>query len=115
MAERITHTYEAEFILNPYPGLFVIVEGLDGSGNSTQIDCLKTYFTERLKEQKGSLQVIKEPTYGPVGAPINWALRRELVIDDQTLQLMFIADRSDDLLNERTGIVKFLKTPGNVV
>ena len=115
MTERINHTFTAEYKINPYPGLFIVIEGLDGSGNSTQIECLRNYFTERFKYQKGGIQVIKEPTYGPAGASINWVLRRGLTIDDQTLQLMFIADRSDDLLNERTGIVKFLKTQGNVV
>ena len=50
----------------------------------------------------------KEPTEGPVGAAIRHALSRSLEIDNQTLQMMFTADRSDHLKEPR-GIITRLK------
>lgn len=112
MRERLTHNYEFEFKINPYPGLFIAVEGLDGSGNSTQVGRLKDYFYDDIGWSDRHIKVVEEPTYGPFGAPVNYALRRGMQVDFQTLQLGFTSDRSDHI---ETEIVPYLKKAGNVL
>lgn len=112
--ERLSFTYSTEFTRNPSPGFFMVVEGLDGSGNSTQVERLaKDCFYDWEGLNGKFIKVEKEPTYGPFGAPVNYALRRTLEVDDKTLQLGFTTDRSDHL--NHGGILDHLKNPGNIV
>lgn len=102
-------TYEFEFKENPYPGLFIALEGLDGSGNSTQV----SRIAEKLKKRGLKVHTTKEPTSGPIGATIKLVLENRLKADFQTLQMMFTVDREDHLGGER-GIIKRLEK-GQVV
>lgn len=114
MKESLKFVHNIEFQRNPHPGFFMVVEGLDGSGNSTQVERLARdcfYDWEGLNGK--FIKVEKEPTYGPFGAPVNYALRRTLEVDDKTLQLGFTADRSDHL--NAGGILNHLKSLGNIV
>jgi len=97
-------TYTYKFETNPYPGLFIAFEGIDGSGSTTKVEKFYDFFVGR------GIQTVKteEPSSGPVGSIIRWALSRGLQIDPRTLQLMFTTDRSDHLFSER-GIVGSLK------
>lgn len=105
--------YEFDWPVNPHPGFFGVVEGLDGSGNSTQIQRLaEGYFYDDLGITGKFIKVEKEPTYGVFGAPVNYALRRKLEVDDLTLQMGFSTDRSDHLTYG--GVLDWLKVPGNV-
>lgn len=74
-------------------GRFIVFEGIDGAGSTTQTDLLFKYL-----KSKGH-QVIKtcEPTDGPIGKLIRRALKHELKFSWQTLQLMYSADRADHL------------------
>lgn len=103
------HTYKYNFPNNPYPGLFVVLEGLDGSGNSTQAKRIAA----EIENQDVSVLLTKEPTSGPVGAMIRMVLENRLEVDLQTLQMMFTVDRADHIRGDR-GIVRYLKK-GNVV
>jgi dTMP kinase len=104
--------YEYEWQINPYSGLFIVIEGLDGSGNSTQVDMLRHgYFADWFLDDR-RIKIEKEPTYGPFGAPVNYSLRRNLKVDDVSLQLGFSADRSDHL---NTAVIGHLKQQGNIV
>jgi dTMP kinase len=75
------------------PARFIVLEGLDGSGISTQ--------TRRLATHLDLLGVpyycTREPTDGPVGSQVRLALTGRLRVDPTTLALMFAADRSDHL------------------
>lgn len=74
-------------------GRFIVFEGLDGSGISTQARRLASsldarevpYFTTR------------EPTDGPIGSQVRLALAKRIAFDPATLALMFAADRSDHI------------------
>lgn len=84
---------------------FFVIEGLDGSGVTTQAERLKNWLDKREYE----VSLTKEPTNGPVGALIRLHLARRLFfekakdsfapLDDYTLTLLFAADRMDHLNN----------------
>jgi dTMP kinase len=70
-------------------GLFVVIEGIDGTGKSTQLHLL----SEKLQQLGYAVVSTREPTEGPFGQKI-----RELFIDRQTVSHeeeleLFIADR----------------------
>jgi dTMP kinase len=68
---------------------FIAFEGLDGSGLSTQAFELKKWL-----EKKGyEVYLTKEPTDGLIGSLIRGVLRKELIVDSETLALLFAADR----------------------
>ncbi|MFH1575832.1 MAG: dTMP kinase [Candidatus Nealsonbacteria bacterium] len=79
---------------NPNPGKFIVFEGLDGSGQSTQAVLLKDFLT-----QKG-LEVVltKEPTLdSEAGKKIRQALDKILEVTPRTLQELFTQDRKEHL------------------
>jgi dTMP kinase len=68
---------------------FIVFEGLDGSGLSTQAFELKKW----LEKQKYEVYLTKEPTDGLIGSLIRGVLRKELNVDTKTFALLFAADR----------------------
>lgn len=80
-------------------GLFIVLEGPDGAGISTQAALLQEALTAR-----GHRAVTtKEPTAGPIGAVIRQALSHRLVyppsqpIGNDVMALLFAADRLDHI------------------
>ncbi|KUO88935.1 MAG: thymidylate kinase [Thermoproteus sp. JCHS_4] len=72
-------------------GLFVAVEGIDGSGKSTVIEELRKLLP---------IYATKEPSDGPIGRLIkSWALRRG-TSDPYTDALLFAADRLEHYQRE---------------
>jgi dTMP kinase len=88
-----------------YEGFFIIFEGLDGSGTSTQVALLQ----KRLLSMQLEVEVTEEPSGGPIGMLIRQALRGRIKLDMHTLALAFAADRVDHLYNEQNGVLKALK------
>ncbi len=93
--------------VNPHPGIFVNVDSLDGSGQSTQVDLicaeLEKLGTKALKT--------KEPTDNMVGGLIRGFLTGVWNPSPVVKQLLFTADRGEHLERE---IVPQLKK-GNAV
>jgi len=80
---------------NPYKSKFIVFEGLDGSGQSTQAQLLKDYLE---KDKKVSAVLTKEPTNEPpIGVLIRQILKKEISVSPAALQLLFCADRSEHL------------------
>src|SRR5690242_14637174 len=77
-------------------GMLVALEGIDGSGTSTQMGPLAALVRARGCE----VVTTAEPTGGPIGMLLRQALRRQLRLDDATLALLFAADRLDHLSHE---------------
>jgi dTMP kinase len=79
---------------NPYSGKFIIFEGLDGSGQSTQTKLLGDFLTK-----KGQLVVLtKEPTLdSQPGRKIRDVLDEKIKIDSAELQKLFAKDRKSHL------------------
>jgi dTMP kinase len=78
------------------PGKFIVFEGLDGSGLSTQARMLKEYL---LKNGKSTV-LTKEQTDNFIGGMIKSSLKSNIKVSPLTLQLMFVADRSHHLESE---------------
>jgi dTMP kinase len=75
---------------------FVVFEGGDGSGTTTQIELLRRRFEEEKTERRlPRLWTTCEPTDGAIGVLIRSALRGELALQAGTLARLFSADRSE--------------------
>jgi dTMP kinase len=83
-------------------GRFVVLEGLDGAGTTTQSRLLG----ERLRAEGRKVHVSAEPSSGPVGALLRLVLQKRINggagdgFDPHALALLFAADRLDHLSSE---------------
>jgi len=82
---------------NNYSGKFIVFEGLDGSGQSTQVNLLKQYL-----EEKGfKVFATKEPTKtSSVAQEIRDVLDKRKEISGDNLQKLFVQDRKEHLEKE---------------
>ncbi len=98
-------------IKNSYPGKFIVLEGPDGSGQSTQVDLLSKYLKKTLKGDKRKHKVrytgvfvTKEPSTGFIGGFIREALqerwKRGSIFGPMLIQALFVADRAHHLEHE---------------
>ncbi|MFH1377115.1 MAG: dTMP kinase [Candidatus Woesearchaeota archaeon] len=77
-------------------GLFIVIEGLDGSGSTTQCELLRNYL-----DIKGIKAIVtKEPTNNLIGGLIRGVLTGDWKINPEGLQLLFSADRAHHLEKE---------------
>jgi dTMP kinase len=84
-------------IKNTYPGKFFVIEGLDGSGKSAQVDLAIDY----LKEIGKDVVVTKEPTMdSEAGRKIKQALKKEIFVEPLELQGLYVQDRKEHLENK---------------
>ncbi|MCL5439016.1 MAG: dTMP kinase [Patescibacteria group bacterium] len=95
--------FDLELLRNPYKGLFIAIEGIDGSGKTTQIENLKKYF-----EKKGkSVVSTSEPKRDLiVGKLIHEMLSSKIKIPSKALQYLYSADR---VINHETSVIPALK------
>lgn len=77
-------------------GKFIVFEGLDGSGKTTQINRL----SEHLKKNNIPHIVTKEPTDNPIGALARCVVRGEVSLTKEALSLLFAADRAEHIATE---------------
>lgn len=81
-------------------GKFIVFEGLDGSGKSTQIK----YLANRLRDKELRIYETFEPTDSPIGSLIHQIMVGRVRSDQKSIAALFAADRLDHLLNEVNGI-----------
>lgn len=82
---------------NNYRGKFIVIEGLDGSGKSAQVDLLINYLNEKGKE----VIITKEPTTeSEFGRKIKQALKKEINVEPLELQKLYVQDRREHLKNK---------------
>jgi len=93
-------------LANRGPGRFVVIEGLDGAGSTTQIKLL----AQRLCATR-PVFVTHEPSDGPAGLQIRMVLERRVQMDQAALAALFAADRMDHLFHRdgEGGIVAHLE------
>lgn len=83
---------------------FIVIEGLDGSGTTTQLKKVVELFDEK----SISTHATFEPTSSPLGTLVRQVLRKEVVTTPLALALLFAADREDHLHHPITGITQRL-------
>ena len=81
-------------------GKFIVLEGIDGSGKSSQIAPL----VRRLEALGIPCRADREPTDRPVGRLIRQALRGETPLDPRVIAALYAADRLDHLVNGENGL-----------
>ena len=97
--------------------LFIVLEGIDGSGTSTQSELLKEYFISQ-----GEKAVISpEPSSGIIGNLIRQALKKRILFTkdadlfDEQMAYLFAADRHDHLYNDVDGVFKLINDGFHVI
>lgn len=97
--------------------LFIVIEGIDGSGSSTQSELLKEYFISQ-----GEKAVISpEPSNGIIGNLIRQALKKRIIFTEDTdlfdeqMAYLFAADRHDHLYNDVDGVFKLINDGFHVI
>lgn len=99
MTQLATHGSDAE---RRVPGLFIVLEGIDGCGSTTHAKLL----AEAIANRGFEVVLTCEPSAGPIGSLIRQALQRRLPgpdaatphsLDWTAMALLFAADRMDHL------------------
>jgi dTMP kinase len=76
---------------------FVVLEGIDGAGTTTQTERLRAALAARGRR----VHATREPSTGPVGRLLREILAgQHQPVDQPTLALLFAADRADHLQRE---------------
>ena len=94
---------------NPYPGALIVIEGIDGSGSTTQSEMLLGWL------QRAGLPatLTSEPSKGPIGGALRAHLSRQIELSGPEAEaLAFAADRMDHVASE---IVPALERGATVV
>jgi dTMP kinase len=79
---------------------FIVFEGIDGSGKSTQIKRLGN----RLSAMGYSVYNTFEPTRGPIGSLLRHILSGETEVGPHAVAHLFAADRTEHILHKTYGI-----------
>ena len=92
---------------NIYPGKFIVIEGLDGSGQSTQVKLL----SEFLIKNGHNVVSTKEPTKdSEAGKNIRDVINKSCEVSPSKLQELFAEDRREHLANVIVPALKDGKT-----
>lgn len=83
--------FDLEFKKNPYPGRYIALEGIDGSGKTTQAQALRAHFEKQGKKVVTTREPRKEQ--GIVGRIIAEILHGQHKVPPLALQYLFTADR----------------------
>lgn len=96
---------------------FIVIEGIDGSGKSTQAELLIKYFLSI--EEKAVIS--PEPSSGIIGNLIRQALKKRVFFTadrklfDEQMAYLFAADRHDHLYNDIDGVYKLINDGFHVI
>lgn len=88
---KIKINTEIELRKNPYKGLYVAIEGIDGSGKSTQIEDLKKYLEKQGKKVVYTSEPRKEGAI--VGELIHEILLSKIKFPMEGMQFLYTAER----------------------
>lgn len=97
--------------------LFIVFEGIDSSGKTTQAELLKKYFLA----QQEQVVISSEPSTGIIGNLIRQALKQRIIFSrdrhlfDEQMAYLFAADRHDHLYNDIDGVFKLIQDNYHVI
>ncbi|MGE4453180.1 MAG: dTMP kinase [Sphaerochaeta sp.] len=84
---------------------FVVFEGLDGAGTTTQMQLL----AEACDQRDLPCRATFEPTDKPIGRLVRSVLRKQIVTTPLALAMLYAADREDHLYNPVNGLTQDLE------
>ena len=90
-------------VKSKYPGKFIVFDGLDGSGMSTQAGRLAAFLSDKKQKIRfghTGVHSTKEPTSSLIGGLIKSQLSHDWKSSPECLQLLFSADRAYHLEKE---------------
>lgn len=91
--------------------MFIALEGIDGSGKSTQITMLKDYLDSRGR----SVYLTREPSDLSIGKTIRRYLTGELKADNRVIAALFVADRLEHILDDREGLLRIKESGKDII
>lgn len=80
--------FDVDFKRNTHRGLFIVVEGIDGAGKTTQVHDLAVALAKKYPTYE-----TKQPTEGPIGKFIRKVLAGDIKVPPVSFQYLFSADR----------------------
>ncbi len=90
---------------------FIVFEGIDGSGKSSQIELLK----EKLIEHNIDTVITSEPTNNAIGKLIKSAMKGSSKIDQKSIAALFLADRLNHITDPENGLLKILQEGKTII
>jgi dTMP kinase len=91
--------------------LFIALEGIDGSGKSTQVKLL----SESLSQSGHKVYTTFEPTKSEMGVMIRNIFSGKIEADQGTIASLFLADRFNHILNRTDGLLKKMEEGYTVI
>ncbi len=91
-------------------GKFIVFEGLDGAGTTTQMKILGEKFSAKGRQ----VFLTHEPTDNPIGKTVRACLQKKFRTTPSALALLYSSDRDDHLYNPEYGIEHHLND-GDIV
>ncbi|MDO5398665.1 MAG: dTMP kinase [bacterium] len=91
--------------------MFIALEGIDGSGKSTQLNILKEY----LEKNGRRTYLTREPSDLSIGRTIRRYLTGELKADNRVIAALFVADRLEHILDEKEGLLRKQKEGFDII
>ena len=96
---------------------FIVIEGIDASGKSTQAELLQ----QHLINSGGKAVISSEPSNGIIGNLIRQALKQRVLFSrdeklfDEQMAYLFASDRHDHLYNDSDGVYKLMADGFDVI
>jgi len=97
--------------MNVIKGKLIAIEGLDGSGKSTQARIL----AQKITEKNILCFLTREPSDGDIGKLIKEALTNRKTYDKRALSSLFVADRLDHILNQENGFIHRINSSETII
>ncbi|HLD01628.1 MAG TPA: dTMP kinase [Patescibacteria group bacterium] len=98
--------FDLDFKRNEFPGCFIALEGIDGSGKSTQAEALRDVLTKQ-----GRTVILKHPFEGEIGGFVRKILAGEKKVPPVALQHLISANRNV----QQVEIIESLKNGTDVI
>ncbi|MCP4176230.1 MAG: dTMP kinase [bacterium] len=89
---------------------FIVIEGLDGAGTTTQLNNISNYLSDNNIKHYRTF----EPTDNEIGKFIRNVLSGKIPLEQETIAYLFSADRNEHIYGKNNGIIKQLEE-GNLV
>ncbi len=90
---------------------FIVIEGLDGAGTTTQLNRITDYLS---KKEISHCKTF-EPTDNKTGKFLRKVLSGEIPLEQESIAYLFAADRNEHIFGQKEGIIKQLQSNNFVI